>query len=149
MVQDNAEYRAILATLRASGKRVTAAKRLVAEVFVTTDEHLTAEEITRRVQSREPDVSLSTVYRILEEFEELGIVVHSHFAQQAAVHHLAGIVHGHLTCEVCSTTTEIPAVHFDALAADLRATYGFSLDRHHVSLTGTCAECRGAETMTS
>jgi len=68
----------ILSAIRGATKRVTVAKRTVAEVLVAAPGHLTAEEITQEVQSRHPEVSPSTVYRILEEFEDLQIVVHAH-----------------------------------------------------------------------
>jgi len=132
----------ILATIRSGAKRVTSAKRTLAEVLVAAPGHLTAEEITQEVQKRRADVSPSTVYRILEEFEELSIVVHAHLDQHAAVFHLAGSVHGHLTCEECGATFEIPASHFDTLGRDLLRSYGFVLNRHHVAITGTCAHCR-------
>ena len=74
----------ILSAIRGATKRVTVAKRTVAEVLVAAPGHLTAEEITQEVQSRHPEVSPSTVYRILEEFEDLQIVVHAHLDQHAA-----------------------------------------------------------------
>jgi len=132
----------ILSTLRAASKRITVPKRAVAGVLVDATGDLTADEITSLVQERVTDVSTSTVYRILEEFEELGIVVHAHLGQTAAVYHLAGPVHGHLTCEHCGANIEIPASHFDALSKDLRRDYGFVLDRHHVAISGTCARCQ-------
>jgi Fur family ferric uptake transcriptional regulator len=132
----------ILSTVRGAAKRVTVAKRTVAEVLVNATGHLTAEAITSSVQQRQPEVSPSTVYRILEEFEDLKIVVHAHLGQPAAVYHLAGAVHGHMTCESCKRTFEIPALHFDALSKDLQKTFGFKLDRHHVALSGTCAACQ-------
>ncbi len=134
----------ILSAVHGAAKRVTVAKRTVAEVLVTTNRHLTADEITTLVQEREPDVSPSTIYRILEEFESLKIVVHAHLGQTAAVYHLAGAVHGHLTCEHCGVTLEIPAAHFDALSKDLQRSYGFLLDRHHVAISGTCEKCQSA-----
>ena len=132
----------ILSTIRGAAKRVTVAKRTVAEVLVNASGHLSVDAITSAVQRRQPDVSPSTIYRILEEFEELKIVVHAHLGRPAAVYHLAGAVHGHLTCETCKQTFEIPAVHFDALSKDLQKTFGFQLDRHHVALSGTCAACQ-------
>jgi Fur family transcriptional regulator, ferric uptake regulator len=134
----------ILSAVHGAAKRVTVAKRTVGEVLVATNRHLTADEITSLVQEREPDVSPSTIYRILEEFENLQIVVHAHLGQAAAVYHLAGAVHGHLTCEHCGATLEIPAAHFDALSKDLQKSYGFLLDRHHVAISGTCAHCQSA-----
>lgn len=142
MSRSNPEVDDILSAIRGATKRVTVAKRTVAEVLVAAPGHLTAEEITYEVQKRQPDVSPSTVYRILEEFEALEIVVHAHLDQHAAVFHLAGAVHGHLTCDECGATFEIPAAHFDALSKDLQKTFGFRLDRHHVAVTGTCEYCQ-------
>lgn len=134
----------ILSRVRGAAKRVTVAKRRVAEVLLESGTDLTADEITQRVQGRSPDVSPSTIYRILEEFEALGIIVHAHLGRAAAVYHLAGNVHGHLVCELCGATVEIPARDFDKLSRSLASSYGFVLDRHHVALSGICAECRAA-----
>src|SRR5664280_1101297 len=142
MSSESPDVNEILSAIRGATKRVTVARRTVAEVLVAATGHLTAEEITQEVQSRQPDVSPSTVYRILEEFEAMQIVVHAHLDQHAAVYHLAGAVHGHLTCEQCGATFEIPAAHFDVLSKDLQKTFGFLLDRHHVAITGTCAYCQ-------
>ena len=142
MTESSPTVEEILSAIRGAAKRVTVAKRTVAEVLVAAPGHLTADEITQEVQARQPDVSPSTVYRILEELEAMQIVVHAHLDQHAAVFHLAGAVHGHLTCDVCGATFEIPAAHFDALSKDLMRTFGFMLDRHHVAVTGTCEYCQ-------
>lgn len=132
----------ILSAIHGAAKRVTVAKRTVAHVLANASGHLTADEITLAVQQMRPEVSPSTIYRILEEFEELDLVVHAHLGQPAAVYHLTGVVHGHLTCEQCQTTVEIPSSHFDTLSRALLSRYGFQLDRHHVALSGRCAFCR-------
>lgn len=144
MIRDSAEVEEILSAVRGAAKRVTVPKRMVAKVLVESQGHLTADEITQAVQARQPEVSQSTVYRILEEFEILQIVVHSHMAQHAAVYHLAGSVHGHLICSECGVTFEIPAVHFDCLSKNLQRNFGFLLDRHHVAITGVCRVCQEA-----
>jgi len=131
----------ILTTIRDASRRVTVPKRAVAEALAGANGHLTADAITVEVQRHHPEISPSTVYRILEEFEELKIVVHAHLGRPAAVYHLAGTVHGHLTCHVCNTTFEIPAAHFNTLSRDLKKSFGFQLDRHHVALSGTCTNC--------
>ena len=134
----------ILSSIRQASKRVTVAKRTVAQVLAQANGHLSADTITGAVQKCQPDVSPSTIYRILEEFEDLGIIVHAHLGQAAAVYHLTGTVHGHLTCEICKKTLEIPSAHFDTLSQDLRSNFGFEWDRHHVALSGTCAQCQAA-----
>ena len=132
----------IICAVRDSGHRVTTGKRAVADVLHGTSEHLTVEEIVLAVRKIETDINQSTIYRILEEFEELGLVVHSHLGASAAVYHLAGQSHAHLVCDNCAKTTEIPAAEFDTIAAQLRTEFGFTLDRHHVALSGLCAQCR-------
>ena len=129
-------------TLRRAGKRVTAPKRTVAEVLAASPRHLTADQLTQAVQRRRPEVSPSTVYRILEELEDLDIVEHTHLGQTAAVYHLTGPVHGHLICERCAATFQISAEEFNALAAALERDHGFALNRHHVALSGLCERCR-------
>jgi Fur family ferric uptake transcriptional regulator len=133
----------VLSTLRQHAKRITAPKRAVIEVMVGAQDHLTADEVTQRVQLLRPDVSPSTVYRILEELEDLQLVVHSHTGHAAAVYHLAGQSHGHVTCAQCHVTFEVSSQIYDRLARELISVHGFELDRHHVALSGLCAHCRG------
>jgi Fur family transcriptional regulator, ferric uptake regulator len=133
----------VLSTLRQHAKRITAPKRAVIEVMVGALDHLTADEVTQRVQLLRPDVSPSTVYRILEELEDLQLVVHSHTGHAAAVYHLAGQSHGHVTCAQCHVTLEVSSQIYDRLARELISVHGFELDRHHVALSGLCAHCRG------
>jgi Fur family ferric uptake transcriptional regulator len=142
-VNDAVREEEVLATLREHAKRITAPKRAVVEVLVRADDHLTADEVTQLVQLRRPDVSPSTVYRILEELQDLDLVVHSHAGQAAAVYHLAGRSHGHVTCDVCHVTFEVASDVFDRLARELMTRTGFELNRHHVALSGVCAHCQG------
>ena len=132
----------VLDTLRRHHKRITAPKRAVVNVLVDTKDHMTADELTRLVQHVRSDVSPSTVYRILEELEDLDLVVHSHTGHAAAVYHLAGRTHAHVTCEICHFTFEVSSTIFDRVAGELHASLGFTLDRHHVALSGVCAQCR-------
>ncbi len=131
----------IVLVVRAHGKRVTQPKRAVAHVLCDSEGHLTAEEISLRVDSLVEDVSPSTVYRILEEFEELGLCEHTHTGHGAAVYHLVGGGHAHVTCNVCGGTWQVPTEFFDGLAEQLHSSQGFHLNPHHVALAGICREC--------
>ena len=131
----------VLAALRAEGKRITQPKRAVVRVLVEASDHLTADMITTAVQGFVDDISPSTVYRILEELEEFGLVEHTHAGHLAASYHLAGRDHGHVTCEQCNVTYEVPNELFDRFSRELRLATGFQLDRHHVALSGLCEEC--------
>ncbi len=131
----------IVGVVRSHGKRVTQPKRAVAQVLIDSEGHLTAEEISLRVVTHLDDVSPSTVYRILEEFEELGLCEHTHTGHGAAVYHLVGGGHAHVTCNVCGGTWQVPTEYFSDLATRLRGTLGFELNPHHVALAGLCHNC--------
>lgn len=141
MELDAARNDEVLEVLRQHAKRITNPKRAVVDVLVSADDHLTVDEVTQRVQLQRPDVSPSTVYRILEELEDLELVVHSHAGHAAAVYHLAGRSHGHVTCEICHSTYEVSSDVFDLLARELKSSLGFELDQHHVALSGVCSHC--------
>ncbi len=132
----------ILDAIRTTGGRVTATKRALVEALVDTRDHLTVESLTSVVQLRAPEASPSTVYRNLEELENLGIVVHSHLGRAAAVYHLAGPVHGHLLCSSCGRTIEVPSALFEPIVHEVRAQYDFDVDRHHLAISGVCGDCR-------
>jgi Fur family ferric uptake transcriptional regulator len=138
----------VLALVRQNGHRITTAKRAVIGVLEANGEHLTAEEITSLVQQQHADVNASTVYRILEELETLGAVLHSHVGTHAAVFHLAGPLHAHLVCSRCEAVKEIPASRLDALSHGVAEEFGFVLDRHHLALSGMCEACAKVERQT-
>ena len=54
------------------------------------------------------DVHMSTIYRFLDELEEIGVVTHSHLGHGRAVYDVTPVGHSHLVCEVCGAVTESP-----------------------------------------
>jgi len=131
----------VLDSLRRHGRRITGPKRAVVDVLVQSDGHLSAEDVAAAMVRILPDVSLSTVYRILEELETYGLIEHTHSGHGPASYQLAGRAHGHVTCSGCGVTLEVPGEFFDRLAADLESALAFRLDPHHVALSGMCAAC--------
>jgi Fe2+ or Zn2+ uptake regulation protein len=132
---------AVLELVRARGGRVTTARRQLLEALFTSVEHRTAEELTAEVQSRTPDVHLSTIYRNLDELERLGVIVHTHLGHGPATYHLASSAHGHLVCERCGLTVEAPEELFGGLARGAQRDYGFSVDPRHFAVLGRCSDC--------
>lgn len=132
----------VLARVRSTGGRVTTPRRLLVRSLFEAAGHRTAEELAAEIQTRAPDVSISTVYRNLEELERLGVVVHAHLGHGPATYHLASAAHGHLACEKCDTHLELS----DGFFADLRrraiAEFGFAIDPRHFAVIGLCAACQ-------
>jgi Fe2+ or Zn2+ uptake regulation protein len=133
----------VVAGIRAAGGRATPARRAIVEVLVggPHHQHLTAEEVTERVQAVLPDVALSTVYRSMEALEELGFVEHLHIGHGPAVYHLAAEQHLHLVCESCGAVTELPQSTLDAIGEEIRHRHRFRIEPRHFALSGLCEEC--------
>jgi Fur family ferric uptake transcriptional regulator len=135
----------VLAELRRRGGRVTTTRRLLLRALFERSGHRTApelaEDLAREVQAYGLDVHMSTIYRFLDELEELGVVSHSHLGHGPAVYDISPVGHFHLVCEVCGAVTESPDALLAALARSLKARYGFSIDPHHFAIAGRCRGC--------
>jgi Fur family transcriptional regulator, ferric uptake regulator len=138
----DADVERVLARVRSAGGRVTTPRRLLVRSLFEAAGHRTAEELTAEIQAQAPDVSISTVYRNLEELERLGVVVHAHLGHGPATYHLASAAHGHLACEKCETHVEIPEGFFADLRRRAKAEFGFAIDPRHFAVIGLCAACQ-------
>jgi Fe2+ or Zn2+ uptake regulation protein len=132
----------VLALLRERGGRVTSARRLLLEAIFEAKGHRTAEELAEEVQARAPDVHLSTIYRNLDDLQELGIVVHAHLGHGPSTYHLAATAHGHLVCDGCGAVIQAPDDLFSSLSQSTRARFGFTIDPHHFAMLGRCRRCQ-------
>jgi len=131
------------ATLRASGYRVTPQRQLVLEA-VTKLNHASPEEICVEVRETARGVNVSTIYRTLELLEQLGLVTHTHLGHGAPSYHIAAEAqHVHLVCRGCGRVTELAPEAARPLVAALDAEYGFETDVGHLTVFGTCRDCRG------
>jgi Fur family transcriptional regulator, ferric uptake regulator len=131
------------AALRASGYRVTPQRQLVLEA-VTRLNHASPEEIFAEVHQRASGVNVSTIYRTLELLEQLGLVSHTHLGHGAPRYHLAAEAqHVHLMCRDCGRVTELAPEAATPLVKALDEEHGFETDVGHLTVFGTCRDCRG------
>ncbi len=131
----------VLALVRARGGRATSSRRILLEVLFDADDHLSADELTEAVQSKAPDVHISTIYRNLEDLQRLGVIVHSHLGHGPATYQLTSLAHAHFICEECGAMIEAPDELFRGLAQTAKTKLGFSIDPHHFAILGRCADC--------
>jgi Fur family transcriptional regulator, ferric uptake regulator len=131
----------VLELVRARGGRATPSKRVLLEVLFDADDHQSVEALAEAVQARIPDVHLSTIYRNLEDLQELGVIVHSHLGHGPASYQLASLAHAHFICESCGKAIEAPDAMFVGLATSAKDELGFTIDPHHFAIHGRCADC--------
>lgn len=130
--------------LHARGMRWTPQRRLLIEVLSGTTGHVTGAELVERCRALDPSTIPSTVYRTLDVLEELGLVRHAHGLDGREEYHvLPRTEHGHLHCSSCGQSWDIEADEAAHLVAALRRDRVFEMDLSHLTISGTCADCRG------
>ena len=129
--------------LRARGLRWTPQRRTLIEVLSRTHGHITGSELVERCREVDPSTIPSTVYRTLDVLEDLGLVRHAHGPDgREEFHVLPQTEHGHLHCDACGGAWEIDTAEGREIVRALEERRGFAVDLSHVTIVGTCAECR-------
>ncbi len=132
----------LLERLRGRGWRMTAQRRVVAEVLDGEHVHLTADEVLARAVARLPEISRATVYNALGELVSLGEVNEVATDGRAKRYDPnAHRPHQHLTCSGCGAIRDVhPGVD---LLADLPASerFGFTVTAVEVTYRGLCPDC--------
>lgn len=141
-----AEGEGVLQALHSEGKRMTAQRRLLLEVIRQSKGHLDVGEIYQRARSKDPRISLSTVYRNLNLLKELGLISELHLDQE---HHHYELKeereHHHLICSRCGEVAEFESPQVEKLIAQVSKEKGFRVERVYIDLGGLCERCRARE----
>lgn len=130
--------------LRDLGLKVTGPRTHILAVFqnatLTGDErHLGAEEVHQKLLGLGLDVGIATVYRVLLQFEQAGIVRRSPYETQRAVYELNdGEHHDHIQCLDCGRVEEFVDPEIEARQTAVAHQLGFLLQDHALSMYGHC-----------
>jgi Fur family transcriptional regulator, ferric uptake regulator len=130
-------------TLTREGHRMTGARRAVWEVVSSTGEHLTAEEIAERVRGIDPDVNLSSIYRSLGLFAELGLVRESSIDSGGPAHWETAHPDDqfHLRCRECGRVDHHAGDLVEQIRTHLGDEHGFRAEQVELLVTGLCRDC--------
>ena len=129
--------------LKSSGLKATLPRLKILEVFQTSDiRHLTAEDVYKHLLTEGSDIGLATVYRVLMQFEQAGILTRSHFESGKSVFELnEGKHHDHLVCTGCGRVEEFYDPEIERRQQMISKDKGWILQDHAMSLYGLCADC--------
>ncbi len=128
--------------IRSAGRKVTNARLTVAEVLRLSETHMTAPQVLGNVEGAGVHVDKSTVYRVLADLRDLGLVAESRFgAGEANYEWIADSNHHHLYCSICRETFPLDDDLIDRITKDVYKMYGFSADLSHTVLAGVCGQC--------
>jgi Fe2+ or Zn2+ uptake regulation protein len=131
--------------LRASGRRVSAARRLVLEALFCADGPMSADQIADGIGGRVPRSDLTSVYRNLETLEEVGLVSHVHLGHGPGLYALnLDREREWLTCERCGDFRAVDPARLDGVRAAIEAAFGYRASFAHFPVVGLCESCLSA-----
>ena len=131
------------ADLKNIGLKATVPRLKILEIFQNgSQRHMTAEDVFRVLLNDHSDIGLATVYRVLTQFEQAGILERSHFESGKAVYELnEGKHHDHLVCTGCGKVEEFYDAEIERRQQMIAKDKGWILQDHAMSLYGLCADC--------
>ena len=126
--------------LKSTGLKATLPRLKILEVFQTArDRHMTAEDVFRVLLQDRSDIGLATVYRVLMQFEQAGLLTRSNFESGKAVYELnEGQHHDHLVCLDCGHVEEFYDPQIEERQQLVASSRGFTLQEHALSLYANC-----------
>jgi len=127
------------------GLKSTRQRDIILDAFLSSDRHLSIEELYLKLRAKHPNIGYATVYRTLKLFAESGIAREMQFGDgQTRYEHVAeGEHHDHLVCTSCGTIVEFENETIEQLQDEVAASHGFLIRNHKLELYGLCAKCRG------
>ncbi|ELV08758.1 ferric iron uptake transcriptional regulator [Wohlfahrtiimonas chitiniclastica] len=131
--------------LKNAGLKVTLPRLKILNILVSasSEDHLSAEEIYQRLNESGEEVGLATVYRVLTQFEQAGLVQRHFFDGGQSVFELDnGDQHSHIVCVKCGYVDEFHKEEFRVKSEEIAKNFGYLFQEAKVTIYGICKRCQ-------
>jgi Fur family ferric uptake transcriptional regulator len=128
--------------LKNIGLKATLPRLKILDLFESSNKrHLTAEEVYSLLKEDGQDIGLATVYRVLTQFEQAGLLIRHHFDSDRAVFELnQGEHHDHLVCLQCGRVEEFFDQEIEKRQKKVAEARGFSIHDHSLQIYADCTK---------
>jgi Fur family ferric uptake transcriptional regulator len=137
--------------LKKAGLKVTLPRLKILEVLQDPEcHHVSAEDLYKKLIDMGEEIGLATVYRVLNQFDDAGIVTRHNFEGGKSVFELTQQHHhDHLICLDCGKVIEFRDEFIESRQRDIAKKHNIKLTNHSLYLYGHCEEgrCREDETV--
>ncbi len=129
-------------SLKNKGLKATLPRLKILELFERSDaRHLSAEDVYRILMSEDLDIGLATVYRVLTQFEQAGLLERHFFEGGRAVFEINhGKHHDHLVCVDCGRVEEFYDAEIESRQNRIAEERGFRIQDHALYLYASCTK---------
>lgn len=127
--------------LKKAGLKVTLPRLKILEILQNpNNQHISAEEVYKILLEQEEDIGLATVYRVLNQFDDAGILNRHHFEGGKSVFEISHKQHhDHLVCLNCGKVFEFEDEMIERRQEEIAARHNMKLTNHSLYLYGECA----------
>jgi len=128
--------------LKNTGLKATLPRLKILEIFQTGKQrHMTAEDVFRVLLEDRSDIGLATVYRVLMQFVQAGLLNRSNFESGKAVYEInEGQHHDHLVCLDCGKVEEFYDAEIEKRQQVVAGAKGFTIADHSLSIYANCSK---------
>jgi len=133
--------------LKKAGLKVTLPSvKLLAILQNPDNQHVSAEEVYKILLEQHEEIGLATVYRVLNQFDDAGIITRHHFEGGKSVFELTQKKHhDHLVCLKCGNVVEFEDDVIETRQSDIAKAHNIKLTNHSLYLYGECNDSDACE----
>lgn len=126
--------------LKKAGLKVTLPRMLILNILKDPkNQHVSAEEVYRILVENGEEIGIATTYRVLNQFDDAGIVERHHFDGGKSVFELKDQPHhDHLVCLKCGKVIEFEDNIIEERQVAVAKAHNMQLTHHSLYLYGTC-----------
>jgi Fur family ferric uptake transcriptional regulator len=130
--------------LKDAGLKITLPRVKILQILESSAvHHVSAEDVYKLLLQNGGEVGLATVYRVLTQFEQAGLVVRHNFEGGHSVFELSSDKHhDHIVCVRCGRVEEFTDDEIEQRQKKVAEKLGFELTDHNLNMYGLCPECR-------
>ena len=137
------EFQIFDAFIRAKGLRHTPQRDMILAVFLSTEKHVSAEDLYKLVRKKDSSIGYTTVYRAMKLLSESGLCGETEFGDGVLrfEHKFGHEHHDHLICIKCGKFTEVADTGLEKIKENMVKRHGFKSLKHKLEVFGICKRC--------
>ena len=129
--------------LRQAGLKITRPRlQILSVLHHPSQHHWHAESIKQALHNQNQEVALATVYRVLTQFEQCGLIQRHTFENDVSVFELKPSEHhDHLVCLFCGAVAEFFDPVIEQHQENIAKRFNFKMSDHRLIIYGSCSSC--------
>ncbi|MDP3732292.1 MAG: transcriptional repressor [Candidatus Omnitrophota bacterium] len=123
--------------------RHTYQRERILSVFLSTEKHVSVDDLYKLVKKQYPDIGYTTVYRTMGLFFESGLCEEIDFGDgiERFEHKYGHEHHDHLVCTKCGRFIEVSSPEIEKIQEKMAKKHSFATARHKLDIFGKCKVC--------